>query len=65
MQSLIVLNQRVQMANLTTQNNENAAQLNEMQGMIDHTIANLRRLTRDSRPIYLEDLGLIPALDMR
>lgn len=64
LQSLIVLNQRVQMANLTTQNNENAAQLNEMQGMIDHTIANLRRLTRDLRPIYLEDLGLIPALDM-
>ena len=64
LQSLIALNQRVQMAQLTTQKPAYAAQLQEMQAMIDQTIANLRRLTRDLRPIYLEDLGLIPALDM-
>jgi signal transduction histidine kinase len=64
LQSMIALNQRVQMAQLTTQETAYAAQLQEMQAMIDQTIANLRRLTRDLRPIYLEDLGLIPALDM-
>jgi signal transduction histidine kinase len=61
---MIALNQRVQMAQMTTQETAYAAQLQEMQAMIDQTIANLRRLTRDLRPIYLEDLGLIPALDM-
>jgi signal transduction histidine kinase len=64
LQSMIALNQRVQMAQMTTQETAYAAQLQEMQAMIDQTIANLRRLTRDLRPIYLEDLGLIPALDM-
>jgi signal transduction histidine kinase len=64
LQSMIALNQRVQMAQLTTQEPAYAAQLQEMQAMIDQTIANLRRLTRDLRPIYLEDLGLVPALDM-
>ena len=64
LQSMIALNQRVQMAQLTTQEPAYAAQLQEMQAMIDQTIGNLRRLTRDLRPIYLEDLGLIPALDM-
>lgn len=64
LQSLIALNQRIQIAHLHSNDTEAAAYLDEMQGMIDQTIANLRRLTRDLRPIYLEDLGLIPALDM-
>jgi signal transduction histidine kinase len=38
--------------------------LDEMQAMTAQIIADLRRLTRDMRPIYLEDLGLVPALDM-
>jgi signal transduction histidine kinase len=32
--------------------------------MIEQTISDLRRVTRDLRPIYLEDLGLVTALDM-
>ena len=64
LQSLIALNQRVQMASLTAQHSDYGEQLQEMQAMIEQTIANLRRLTRDLRPIYLEDLGLIPALAM-
>ena len=39
-------------------------QLIEMQAMTTQMIDDLRRLTRDLRPIYLEDLGLVPALDM-
>ena len=32
--------------------------------MAEQTIENLRRLTRALRPIYLEDLGLVTALEM-
>jgi signal transduction histidine kinase len=32
--------------------------------MADQTINDLRRITRDLRPLYLEDLGLVAALEM-
>lgn len=60
-QSLIALNQRVQLAQLA---DPEAVPLAEMQQMSEHTITNLRRLIRDLRPIYLEDLGLVTALNM-
>jgi signal transduction histidine kinase len=63
-QSLIALNQRVQLAQMSGNGRSSADQLSEMQTMITQIIADLRRLSRDLRPIYLEDLGLIPALDM-
>ncbi len=63
-QSLIALNQRLQLAQLTASDEQSAAQLTEMQQMTAQTIADLRRLTRDLRPIYLEDLGLVTALNM-
>lgn len=63
-QALIALNQRIQLAQLSAQDEPTADQLMEMQDMTEQTIADLRRLTRDLRPIYLEDLGLVTALDM-
>jgi signal transduction histidine kinase len=39
-------------------------ELDEIASMTEGTIQNLRRLTRDLRPIYLEDLGLVPSLEM-
>jgi signal transduction histidine kinase len=63
-QSLIALNQRIQLAQLTAPDEPTAAQLSEMQHMTGQTIGDLRRLTRDLRPIYLEDLGLVTALNM-
>jgi signal transduction histidine kinase len=63
-QSLIALNQRLQLAQLDTQDEPTAVQLSEMQHMTGQIIADLRRLTRDLRPIYLEDLGLVTALNM-
>jgi signal transduction histidine kinase len=63
-QSLIALNQRVQLAQMALEDHPALDQLNEMQGMTAQMIDDLRRLTRDLRPIYLEDLGLVPALDM-
>ena len=38
--------------------------LGELIGLIDGELVNLRRLIGDLRPIYLEDLGFVPALEM-
>ncbi len=63
-QSLIALNQRGQLAQMALDDHPALEQLVEMQEMTAQVIDDLRRLTRDLRPIYLEDLGLVPALDM-
>ncbi len=63
-QSLIALNQRIQLAQLDPANSDAAAQLQEMQQMVTQLIADLRRQIHALRPIYLEDLGLLPALQM-
>lgn len=63
-QSLIALNQQGQLAQMALDGHPALEQLTEMQGMTAQIIADLRRLTRDLRPSYLEDLGLVPALDM-
>jgi len=63
-QSLIALNQQAQLAQMALDGHPAAEQLNEMQGMTAQIIADLRRLIHDLRPNYLEDLGLVPALDM-
>jgi signal transduction histidine kinase len=63
-QSLIALNQRIQLTQLATTDPLTAGQLAEMQQLAEQTIVSLRRLTRDLRPIYLEDLGLATALNM-
>ncbi|MBP1608454.1 MAG: multi-sensor signal transduction histidine kinase [Acidobacteria bacterium] len=63
-QSLIALKQRVQLARLTRQNERETSSLKEIESMTEQTIEELRRLTRALRPIYLEDLGLVTALEM-
>ena len=62
-QSLIALNQRIQLAR-TRATAPAADQLAEMEAMATATIADLRRMTRDLRPSYLDDLGLVPALEL-
>lgn len=62
-QTLIALNQRIQLALLTT----SKAQINsmsELQALVQQAMVNLRRLIRGLRPIYLEDLGLVASLEM-
>lgn len=63
-QSLIALKQRVQLAQLTSKNGSSEESLTEVVTLTEQTIENVRRQTRALRPIYLEDLGLVTALEM-
>ena len=62
-QSLIALNQRLQLARIAAAP-PLADQLAGMEQLATDTIADLRQLTRDLRPSYLDDLGLVPALGL-
>jgi signal transduction histidine kinase len=65
-QALIALNQQVEMAQklLITDPDRAAERLATVRSMLAETIEGVRRFSRDLRPIYLEDLGFIPALEM-
>ena len=64
LQSLIALHQRIQLAQQTAADATTAARLAEMATMSNEMMAELRRLARDLRPSYLDDLGLAPALEL-
>jgi signal transduction histidine kinase len=66
-QELIALGQRAEMAQRLLERGqyERAQQLlTELLDMERETVQELRRLIGALRPIYLEDLGLVPALEM-
>ena len=63
-QSLIALKQRVQLARMALSKDASPEALIELESLAEQTIENLRRTTRALRPIYLEDLGLVAALEM-
>ncbi len=65
-QALIALDQRTQMIERICKRDPQAAavKLTELRAMTASTIADVRRVIRALRPIYLEDLGLTPALEM-
>jgi signal transduction histidine kinase len=63
-QAVIALKQRVQLAERMVGETDAHATLEELEILAEQTIENLRRLTRALRPIYLEDLGLVAALQM-
>lgn len=64
LQSIIALKQRVQVALKNMADKESQQLLQELETIAEQTIENLRRTTRALRPIYLEDLGLVTALEM-
>jgi signal transduction histidine kinase len=63
-QSVIALKQRVQLARMALPKDASPAALAELESLAEQTIENLRRTTRALRPIYLEELGLLAALEM-
>lgn len=63
-QSVIALKQRVQLAQKSVKDSPSRNTLAELETLSEQTIENLRRMTRALRPIYLEDLGLVTALEM-
>lgn len=63
-QAVIALKQRVQLVLKSIQDQTGTQSLQELEALAEQTIENLRRLTRALRPIYLEDLGLVTALEM-
>ncbi len=64
LQSLIALKQRIQLARMTLSKDASPKAIVELEALTEQTIENLRRTTRALRPIYLEDLGLLVALEM-
>ncbi len=63
-QSVIALKQRVQLAEKSVKDPASRRTLAELETLAEQTVENLRRMTRALRPIYLEDLGLVTALEM-
>ena len=63
-QAVIALKQRVQLAQKSAKDQSGLQSLKELETLAEQTVENLRRLTRALRPIYLEDLGLVTALEM-
>ncbi|MEM7034250.1 MAG: cache domain-containing protein [Chloroflexota bacterium] len=64
-QSLIAIGQRIELTRDSLEEvslTESQAQLSELRSMVTQTIASVRQFSRDLRPLALEDLGLIPAL---
>lgn len=63
-QAVIALKQRVQLAQRLIKDQNAKQSLKDLEVLAEETVENLRRLTRALRPIYLEDLGLVTALEM-
>ncbi|MFH1909237.1 MAG: histidine kinase [Chloroflexota bacterium] len=64
LQSLIALRQRVQLARMKAKDDEIRQSLADLERISSETVDELRRLARALRPVYLEDLGLVTALEM-
>jgi len=65
-QDLIALDQQIQMIGMSLGQQEASTTeaIDKLHKDAQETIQKVRRLSRGLRPIYLEDLGLIPALEM-
>lgn len=63
-QAVIALKQRIQLAQKSIKDQHGTRTLQELETLSEETVENLRRIIRALRPIYLEDLGLVAALEM-
>ncbi len=64
-QTLVALGQRAQMVQRTVERDpvRAAERLAELRAMIGEAVEEVRRFSRALRPVYLEELGLVPALE--
>jgi signal transduction histidine kinase len=66
-QSIVALNQRLEMAQRALERGEKETArelIEQMRHLSNETMEEVRRFSRDLRPLYLEDLGFVPALEM-
>ena len=65
-QALIALNQQAELIErrVISDPADAALRLRDLRPLVSRTIADLRRQIHDLRPLYLEDLGFVPALEM-
>jgi len=63
-QSLIALKQHVQLIEMDWEGYPIVKALRELEDFVEQMIENLRRMISALRPIYLEDLGLVTAVNM-
>ena len=63
-QSLIAFKQRIQLLEMDYENQPVTKGLAELENSTEQAIENLRRMVSALRPIYLEDLGLVAAVQM-
>jgi signal transduction histidine kinase len=61
-QGLLTIARRLELYQASESDPERQARLAELQTMVSDTLRGLRQISRDLRPLVLEDLGLIPAL---
>jgi signal transduction histidine kinase len=61
-QGLLAIARRLELHQASESDPERQAWLGELQAMMTNTLRELRQISRDLRPLVLEDLGLIPAL---
>lgn len=63
-QDLIALNQRIHLIQMKNKDADVADRLDELKNLTQDSIRDLRRVTHALRPLYLDDLGLVTALEM-
>lgn len=65
-QALIALQQRIEMVEKAVSKDPALAtpKIEELRELVSAALASVRRFVRDLRPTYLEELGLIPALEL-
>lgn len=65
-QGLIAIDHRIQMLamELGEEQHDLFEPLQALHAEVTHSVTELRRMTKALRPLYLEDLGLVPAIEM-
>ena len=61
-QNLVGILRRIELLQTQETNSDDLNRLKELQGTVEETLRGVRQISRDLRPLALEDLGFIPAL---